>query len=161
MGKKESFKDKVHNSKKGYKAFAVGAAIGVVVGAIVGLLKAPKKGEDLQADLKVKFKGVSEKLDSMKEQYEPKLKSIFGNLGQETHDVYLDFKDELVLKCEDFSGKLEQKDYDSIVDDVVSSLKESKTHLAPKIEQLGTEFKESWEELKDLFEAPVKPTETK
>ena len=89
-------------SKKGLGKFVAGAALG----AGLGLLFAPKKGEDLRKDLKVK---IDELVDQIKEIDKDDLKKEFDKKVKEIHK-------EKVLKIAKKKGEDIKKKTDELVD---------------------------------------------
>ena len=77
-------------SKKGLGKFVAGAALG----AGLGLLFAPKKGEDLRKDLKVK---IDELVDKIKEIDKDDLKKEFDKKVKEIQKELKDLDKEIVL----------------------------------------------------------------
>lgn len=96
-------------SKKGLGKFVAGAALG----AGLGLLFAPKKGEDLRKDLKVK---IDELVDQIKEIDKDDLKKEFDKKVKEIQKELKDLDKEKVLKIAKKKGEDIKKKTDELVD---------------------------------------------
>jgi len=141
-----------HNSPKSpFSSLVAGVAAGFVAGVALGLLKAPKKGTELQKDLKKKLNKTVGKISQVKQDVSPKLQEAFGHISEEIGGLYQDVKKDIVQAAEGSKETLSKEKFDAIVDKVVEGHKTRKKKYSEKLEKIGTEFKSSWDELKDVL----------
>ncbi len=115
------------------ESFFKGLVLGVLAGAAAGLLLAPKKGEEMQKDLK----------------------KMLRELSEQATDVYEDAMKMVKQRLEDLKeagSKIDQKKYMNIVDEVLAELKDDGEVASASFTKLSAQLKRDWKKVKTSFD---------
>jgi gas vesicle protein len=134
-----------------FKIFITGAFIGIAIGYFVGLLKAPQTGEKFQKELKEKLDKFFKNLKAKKRLYEPKVKEFVSGMSSKTVGLYEQVKEQIIEKSTIAKKNLTKQRFEKIVDDVINDLKKKHVKYAWKLDEIGHEFKKSWDEIKRIL----------
>ncbi|HVX92822.1 MAG TPA: YtxH domain-containing protein [Candidatus Dojkabacteria bacterium] len=115
------------------ESFFKGLVLGVLAGAAAGLLLAPKKGEEMQKDLK----------------------KMLREFSEQATDVYEDAMKMVKQRLEDLKeagSKIDQKKYMNIVDEVLAELKDDGEVASASFTKLSAQLKRDWKKVKTSFD---------
>ena len=145
-----------NNEQGALGSLLFGFFVGLGVGVAAGLLNAPKKGTELKKDLKAKMDKTVNKFNKVKKEIAPKFRNALGNVSEEVGQLYEELKEDISKACIDAKENLTKEKFDEIVNKIVKTHKKKKDKYATRLDKIGNEFKESWEELKEHFQKSEK-----
>lgn len=126
----------------------LGILIGTVVGGLAAIFLSPKSGKQNR-------KEVAKKLNQLKKlfhdkDFEKKVKEIFGEVSEETKNIYIQAKEWLVEELSQMKETIEnidQEKYKKAVNDVMKKVQKVAKKESKELEKLKTQLMKEWSKL--------------